>query len=279
VVGEVLRYLACPHCAAELTLAGGVVRCARGHGFDVAKQGYVNLSPGRVTVTGDSPAMVAARADFLAAGHFQPISAAVAAAATAALRSPGCVVDLGAGTGHHLAAVLDAAPDRHGLALEVAKPALRRAARAHPRMGAIGCDTRDRLPLRDGAAAVALSVFAPRNAAETHRVLDGAGALVVASPTEAHLRELVAALDLLTVDPDKGRRLADGLAPWFELSTQDKVEFTMSLSRGEVEHLVAMGPSAWHIEADELRARVRTLAEPVGVTASVLVSTFDRRTG
>lgn len=279
MVGEVLRYLACPHCAADLALAGGVVRCARGHGFDVARQGYVNLSPGRVTVTGDSPAMVAARADFLAAGHFEPISAAVTAAVTGALRSAGCVVDLGAGTGHHLAAVLDAAPDRYGLALEVAKPALRRAARAHPRIGAIGCDTRDRLPLADGAAAVALTVFAPRNAAETHRVLDPAGALVVASPAETHLHELVSALDLLTVDPDKGARLADGLAPRFELSTQDKVEFVMSLSRNEVVRLVAMGPSAWHIDAEELRERARALTEPVGVTASVLVSTFDRRTG
>jgi len=279
VVGEVLPYLACPHCAADLALAGGMVRCASGHGFDVAKQGYVNLTPGRVTVTGDSKAMVAARADFLAAGHFQPISDAVTAAVTAALRSPGCIADLGAGTGHYLAAVLDAVPDRHGLALEVAKPALRRAARAHPRIGAIGCDTRHRLPLRDGAAAVALTVFAPRNAAETHRVLDPAGALVVVSPTEAHLRELVPALDLLTVDPDKGRRLADGLAPRFELSTQDKVEFAMSLSRNEVELLVAMGPSAWHIGQEALRERVRTLSEPVGVTASVLVSTFHGRSG
>lgn len=277
MVGEVLRYLECPHCAAGLTLAGGVVHCASGHGFDVAKQGYVNLLPGRATVPGDSLAMVAARADFLATGHFRPITDAVTAAAGAAPPGDGCFADLGAGIGHYLAAVLDAAPERDGLALEIAKPALRRAARAHRRIGAIGCDTRARLPIRDGVVSLALNIFAPRNPAETYRVLGDAGALVVVSPTEAHLAELVSRLDLLTVAPDKERRLVESLAPLFHLSTQDKCEFTMPLSRSEVELLVAMGPSAWHVEAESLRERVATLAEPVGVTASVLVSTFGRR--
>jgi 23S rRNA (guanine745-N1)-methyltransferase len=53
---------------------------------------------------------------------------------------PGLVVDVGAGTGHHLAAVLDALTAHHGVALDVAKAAARRAARAHPRAAAVVCD-------------------------------------------------------------------------------------------------------------------------------------------
>ncbi|MFL6125698.1 putative RNA methyltransferase [Actinophytocola sp.] len=271
MLADVLPYLCCPHCSAGLSSSAGSLRCTSGHVFDVARQGYVNLLAGRVSVTGDSAAMVAARDEFLSAGHYAPIVAATVAASAGA--SAGCVLDLGAGTGHYLAAVLDASPDRVGIALEIAKPALRRAARAHPRLGAVGADTWRRLPVRDGAISVALTVFAPRNAAETARVLAPDGRLVVVSPTPAHLRELVTALDLLTVGEDKADRVSASL-PGFAVSTQDNCEFEMSLAREDVLALVGMGPSAWHVDAETLAARVSGLPAPVRVTASVTVTTY-----
>lgn len=266
--------LACPHCGAALTLGQARVNCGSGHVFDVARQGYVNLVSGRAAVSGDSTDMVAARADFLAGGHYAPIADAVAAVVGTA--PPGLVADLGAGTGYHLAAVLDTAPGRAGLALEIAKPALRRAARAHPRLAAVGCDVWGRLPVRDGAVAVALNVFAPRNPAELARVVAPGGLLVVVSPTPAHLAGLVDALGLLTVAPDKASRITAALAPAFTLSEQDTVEFGLELSHRDVLALVGMGPSAWHVDAAALARAVAALPEPVRVTASVLVSGYRR---
>ena len=73
----------------------------------------MNLVPGRA----DTPEMVEARDAFLRAGHFRPLSVALAEEARAAAAAGGVappaaapVVDIGAGTGHHLAAVLDALP-------------------------------------------------------------------------------------------------------------------------------------------------------------------------
>lgn len=269
MLADVLPYLCCPHCSTELTAEAGSLTCATGHVFDVARQGYVNLLTGKVPVTGDSAAMVAARDEFLSAGHYAPIVAATVAASEGA----GCVLDLGAGTGHYLAAVLDASHDRAGIALEIAKPALRRVARVHPRIGAIGADTWQRLPVRDGAVSVVLNVFAPRNAAETARVLTADGRLVVVSPTPAHLNELVTALGLLTVGEDKAARVSASL-PGFAESARDEREFTMSLTHAEVLALVGMGPSAWHVEPAALRAQVAELPTPTLVTASVTVTTY-----
>jgi 23S rRNA (guanine745-N1)-methyltransferase len=269
VLADVLPYLSCPHCSSGLTLDGGSVRCASGHVFDVAKQGYVTLLSGRAAVTGDNAEMVAARQEFLTAGHYAPIVSAVVAACA----GEGCVLDLGAGTGHYLAAVLDASPDRVGIALEIAKPALRRAARAHPRAGAVGADTWRPLPVRDGVVSVALNVFAPRNASETARVLTHDGRLVVVAPTSAHLGELVTALDLLTVGEDKATRVTASL-PGFTVSAQKTCEFEMSLDHEEVLALVGMGPSAWHVDATTLRAKVALLPVPTQVTASVTVTTY-----
>ncbi|MEU6073017.1 putative RNA methyltransferase [Micromonospora sp. NPDC047074] len=279
---RIVDRLRCPVCAQPLTEvdAGGAraLRCPRRHSFDMARQGYVNLLAGRAPHTGDTAEMVAARADFLAAGHYDLISTALTAAATAVVdRAAGAyplVVDAGAGTGRHLAAVLAALPDAVGLGLDVSKPALRRAARAHPRAAAALADTWQRLPLTDGAAAVLLNVFAPRNGAEFHRVLDPAGALLVVTPAEDHLTELVDALGLLRVDPAKADRVAESLGGHFTPAASTVHRRELALTGPEVATLVGMGPSAWHTDPAGLAARVAALAEPVRVTVAMRLTVW-----
>lgn len=72
--------LRCPLCEGQLSAADGVLRCERGHAFDIAKDGYVNLlAPGRAAprLAGDSKEMLRARRDFLDRGHYQPLSDAI----------------------------------------------------------------------------------------------------------------------------------------------------------------------------------------------------------
>ena len=221
--------------------------------------------------------MVAARHAFLGAGHFDGLAELIAAAGPAALAAvpvPGCVADLGAGSGFYLARVLDREPERVGIAVDLAKPALRRAARAHPRIAAVAADVWGALPLRSGSAALVLDVFSPRNPAEIERVLAPAGALLVATPNRHHLAELVEALGLVTVDPDKEDRLAHQLAA-FRLEAEEQWEETLSLGHGAIANLVAMGPSAHHA-APGLGKRIETLPDPMPVTASVRVATYRR---
>jgi len=221
--------------------------------------------------------MVAARAAFLAAGHYAPITDALVAAARA-VTTPGCVVDVGAGTGHHLAAVLDGMPGREGIALDVSTSAARIAARAHPRAGAVVGDAWRRFPVRDNAAAVVLDVFAPRHGAEIARVLHPHGSLVVVVPTGRHLRELVGPLRLLTVDPEKEQRLDRTLGPHLRCENTVEREFWLRLDRPAVTALVGMGPSVRHADLDALGACIATLPDPLAVTASVAVSTWRHGT-
>lgn len=268
---DIEPYLACPHCAQQLALDGRTLRCAAGHSFDQARQGYVSMLAGDAhTGTGDTAEMVAARSDFLAAGHYLPIADALA---TAAGESDGLVVDLGAGTGHYLAHVLRRTGTA-GAALDISKYALRRAAKAHPRIGAVVCDAWRPLPLLDGCADLVLNVFAPRNGPEIRRVLRPGGRLLLVSPTSRHLRELVAELGLLSVDEDKERRIEEKLSPWLTRVERVEVEFRLSLSRADVAAVVGMGPNAWHTASDKLATALAGLPEPVEVTGSVQVSTY-----
>ena len=278
MLADVTDSLACPHCERPLSLGYRTVTCAAGHTFDVARQGYVNLLGGGAhTGTADTPGMVAARWSFLATGAFTPLAEQVAAdVARGAAGVSGAILDVGAGTGYYLAHVLEALPDRSGLALDVSKHAAQYAARAHARIGVAVCDAWGRLPVRDGVAAVAMIVFAPRNATEVARVLAPGGALVVAVPTTAHLAELVERLGLVTVDAQKERRLAETLEGHFERESAEPVEMPLSLSHGQVLDLVAMGPSARHLDEDVLRSRVDALGEPVETALSAVVSVWRR---
>ena len=280
MLADVVDLLQCPVCGAALDCAAGVVQCRAGHSFDIARQGYVNLVPGRA----DTPQMVEARDAFLRAGHFRPLSEALAEEARAAAAVVGVdappavppVVDIGAGTGHHLAAVLDALPDRRGIAVDASTAALRRAARSHPRAAAVGADVWKPLPLRDEIATIVLSVFAPRNASETARILAPGGALLAVTPTTRHLAELVGPLGLLSVPDEKEGRLDAKLAGKLELAQRRKIEPAMFLTRDEAAQIVRMGPSAWHVDEQSLDERLAALPEPLAVTLSVTLSVFRR---
>jgi 23S rRNA (guanine745-N1)-methyltransferase len=242
--------LRCPHCSAELLVAGGSLACTGGHRYDIARQGYVSLLPPHgLAHPGDSSEMVAARDQFLGAGHYTPIADAVTAAALDAVASlpdpSGWVVDIGAGTGYYLARLLERLPDWSGVALDASRPALRRAMRASSRIAAIACDAWQPLPVRDGVADLALNVFAPRDGREIARVLAPHGVLIVVTPTPRHLGELVPLVGMLSVDEDKQARLREKLSP----------------------HLIS---------SEQLAQRLAPTPETLVVTASVVVETFKR---
>ncbi len=256
---EAVALLRCPHCRSPLSPDDRSLACAEGHRFDLARQGYVNLVP----APGDTAAMVSARETFLEAGHldFIPIEA------------EGVVVDAGSGPGHHMAAT-------HadlGLALDSSTAALRRAAgRA---AAAVGCDLWKELPIRSGVADTVLSVFSPRNGAEFARILKPGGRLVTVTPAPDHLAELIEHLGLLSVDPDKEKRLQAKLAGLFAEEASERHRRVLELSHADALAAARMGPSAWHLEPGELEGRVSVLPEPLAVTAAVDVTGWSSRPG
>ncbi len=274
MLADVATLLRCPACHGELWVEASVVRCQQGHQFDVSRQGYVNLLGTAQPASADTAAMVQARAQFLAGGHYLPLARAVCAAVGA---GEGPVVELGSGTAYYLSAVLQRRPQSVGMAIDVSVPACRRAAKAHPRIGAVVADAWGQLPVMDRCADVVLVVFAPRRGAEIARVLRPGGRLVVLTPAADHLGELVEPLGLLRVDQRKDERLRAGLEPWLVVREAVSVRFSLSLDATDVEQLAAMGPSAFHSTAAERQRRVAALTLPTTVTASVTVTTLCSR--
>jgi 23S rRNA (guanine745-N1)-methyltransferase len=264
MIDAALPYLRCPVCGEPLSRSdSSTLKCPVRHSFDIARQGYVTLVSGKSPHSGDTAEMVAAREAFLARGHYD----FVAENLTDSVRDEhtSLVLDAGTGTGFYLARLLDALPGAPGLGLDVSKPALRRAARAHPRAGAALADLWRPLPLADASVSVILDVFAPRNGAEFRRVLRPDGVLVVVTPAPDHLAELIAGHGLITVDPAKADRVAGALGDGFGVESSRTVRRTVALSAAEARTLVGMTPSARHVELEGISGGDVTAAVDVTV--------------
>lgn len=264
-----LGALHCPHCLTAFTQTGRSLRCETGHSFDLARQGYVNLLG---SGAGDTKEMVAARSEFLAGGHYDPLARLVAHEAARDLRRDGLVVDAGTGTGYYLGAVLARAHASTGLGMDTSTAALRRAARAHPTIGAVVWDLWKPWPVQDQVADVIINIFAPRNLAECHRVLRPDGTLVVVTPDSTHLAELGDFLPMLTVDTDKLTRLDSSLQSQFSLTGRHDCEIELTLEPPDVHRVVQMGPNAYHVP----RSALDVIQHALTVTAAFVVSVYRR---
>ena len=276
--------------------------CPAAHHFDVARQGYLNLlvaGQRRSRRPGDDDEMVTARRRFLATGAYDPVSAALARTATAALATatpaapaPGVggsdqrapvVLDVGCGEGHHtrrVAAAVEADGRWSGtavLGVDVAKRAVALAAAAHPG-GAYAVASAAALPLADGAVDVCLDVFGPVMVDELARVIAPGGALVVAHPAPDHLASLrrlvyAEARPHETKDPLRAGR--DRFGRVATASVAFPLVFTAA---EELAALFTMTPYRWHAARDTAERLAEAACRPGGFVTGVdvVVSTYRR---
>lgn len=164
--------------------------CARGHSFDIARSGYINLlqpQERRARHPGDSADAVAARRRLHDRGVTEPLRAAIARAIDAA--STDVVLDAGCGDGYYLGAIQnDDGFDAHGVDISI--PAIDAAARRYPAGEWVVANADRVVPYADQSFSIVLSITARMNAGEFRRVLRHGGRLLVAVAAPDDLIEL-----------------------------------------------------------------------------------------
>ncbi len=184
--------LQCPvrDCQMALVREGRRLRCKRGHSFDVARSGYVNLlqpQERRSKHPGDTAAAVAARRRLHDRGVTEPLLRAIA---DILMASPGDIVlDAGCGDGFYLGSLASQTGfEAHGVDISI--PAVDAAARRYPGCEWIVANADRAVPYADRSFSIVLSITARMNAGEFRRVLRDDGRLLVAIPAPDDLIEL-----------------------------------------------------------------------------------------
>ena len=206
--------------------------CARGHSFDIARSGYINLlqpQDRRSKRPGDSPAAVAARRRLHDRGATLPLLGAIMESISA--RPGDVVLDAGCGDGFYLASLQrQTAFEAHGVDISI--PAVDLAARSYPECEWIVANADRFLPYADRSFSIVFSITARMNAGEFRRVLRDGGRLLVALPALDDLIELRGRAG--ETGRDRAPRTIEAFADQFTLIGQSRVTTTADLDAAAV---------------------------------------------
>ena len=184
--------LLCPvrDCHMALMREGRRLLCTRGHSFDFARSGYINLlqpQERRSKQPGDTAAAVAGRRRLHDRGVTEPLLRAIAEIMVASPRE--IVLDAGCGDGFYLGTLArQTGFDAHGVDISI--PAIDVAARRYPGCEWIVANADRVVPYADRSFSIVLSITGRMNAREFRRVLRDDGRLLVAIPAPEDLLEL-----------------------------------------------------------------------------------------
>ena len=259
--------LICPICHLSLEWEGKSCRCGRGHSFDVARQGYVNLLPvqqKRSLHPGDTREQVLSRREFLESGAYSPIVEAVKAAAEG---HAGPILDVGCGEGWYAVQVADhLGAELTGL--DISKEAVRCAAAKYKGHRWL-CGTAAHLPIPDDSVGVLMSMFALTMPLEFRRVLKADGIFIQVLAAQDHLMGLKSIIypEILLKEKDSVPVLEG-----FELVSSTPVRFEFTAEGAQIGNLLSMTPHFWRISAEGAKRLKET--ERLTDTASCVVNVY-----
>lgn len=265
-----MRYI-CPVCGENLKKQEKQYICRNGHGFDIARQGYVNL----LTVQqkhsldpGDTKLQVLARRAFLDGGFYEPIVRALIRAAEEN-DAAGNLLDVGCGEGYYCAQLSRAL----GLPLtgvDISKEAVRCAAGRYKDADWL-CATAAHLPVEDGSVGVLTSLFSVTLPGEFYRVLREGGLFLQVVAAEDHLLGLKSIIyDELTHKEKQPTRMLPG----FGLISAERVRFSFTVEGVQVKQLLAMTPHVFRIGRAGAERLIKT--EKLTDTASCVLNVYRR---
>jgi 23S rRNA (guanine745-N1)-methyltransferase len=208
--------------------------CPRGHSYDVARGGYVNLlqpQDRRSAEAGDARAIVAARAALEQAGIGHELTVRLGdLVGRLPLATGAVVVDLGCGTGRALATIT-ASGEYVPVGVDLSTVAISHASRKWPGVTWVVANADRRLPLLDGRADLVMSLHARRNPREAARVLAPGGALVLAVPAADDLIELRARVQGEATRRSRIEQVVAEHAPFFRVREQFTIREHRHLDR------------------------------------------------
>jgi len=226
--------LLCPvrDCHIALLREGQRLFCARGHSFDVARSGYINLlqpQDRRSKNPGDPPAAIAGRRRLHHLGATEPLLRAIAKMVDA---SPTDVVlDAGCGEGFYLGTLAqEIGFNAHGVDISI--PSIDAASRRFPGCEWIVANADRFVPYADRSFSIVLSITARMNPSEFHRVLREDGHLLVAIPSPEDL------IELRGTGRDRVARTINTFASHFELIDQRRASSSVDLDSSAIHDLL-----------------------------------------
>ena len=223
----------------------------RGHCYDFASSGYVNLCSPTQSGGGDSKQAVRARSSFLDKEYYRPVAEALANVAKKYGKSGDILLDAGCGEGYYSSFFANEGFSVIGV--DLSKFAVDAASKRLSRGGAdnflFATASVFDLPVEDSSIDVLTNVFAPCAEDEYKRVLNDSGVLIVVWAGENHLLGLKEAIYETARKNDGRADMPNGMEKIDEVRVSYRIELK---SEEEIKNLFAMTPYYWRTSATDV---------------------------
>ncbi len=220
--------LACPIDGGLLTASDKQLICSRGHSFDIAKQGYINLLPvqhKRSKEPGDSKEMVSARTQFLNAGVYEPIAKKLTEINQSLIQKNNnetvCIVDAGCGEGYYFNYILNRLSIKPGnsqlsfIGVDISKHAVVAASKRNTQITWL-VGTNRQAPIASNSVDIINCVFGFQSFDGFTKIMKRGAYIILVEPGPDHLKEL---REIIYTDIVKTEQP--------NLSVKEKLDFTI----------------------------------------------------
>ena len=244
---------ACPICQENLALVESSLKCENRHSFDLAKFGYVNLSPQIKQSANYDKENFQNRQQILEAGFYQAILDAVSDL-LASSKTTKTILDIGCGEGFYSRKLQERHPDKTFYAFDISKDSVQIAAKIEPNW-AVNWFVGDlaRLPIKDTSMDILLDIFSPANYGEFRRVLSKDGILIKVIPTKNHLKEIRQKVqDQLTNKDYSNQDIKNHFQEHFTILSSQTASLTKTITADQLQALLSMTPLLFHIDQTKI---------------------------
>lgn len=242
--------LLCPVCGKRLLADQHALRCVQGHTFDIARQGYVNLLPGKGAFY--PLELFRNRREVFDHGFYAPLLEKMEELILKHAKAEKIVLlDAGCGEGYYAGNLLK---EREcvKVAFDISREAVQLGAQRYEDVTFLVADIK-RIPLPDHSVDCVLDVLTPADYSEFTRVIRKNGHVLKAIPGENYLRQLrVLAQEQLRSEPYESGRVKDYFAEHMRCVQHERVTYTLPVTQEEARAFARMTPMLQRVDVEAL---------------------------
>ncbi|MBP3038745.1 methyltransferase domain-containing protein [Bacillaceae bacterium Marseille-Q3522] len=267
----------CPVCGGDMKIVSSKsLVCVNGHLFDLAKQGYVNLTTHPVTVKYDKK-LFTARKTVMDSGFFTPLIKQISEYIKKEFDNNQKIniLDAGCGEGSHLAAIKNNIDLQHKSAaivgIDLAKEGISKAAKNHPEIIWCVADLANS-PFKDHTFHVILNILSPANYTEFHRLLNENGIVMKVIPQRDYLKEL---REIFFAGQEKQAYSSENtqeiFSTHFEVIEKQPLRYCVNVDQSTLEPLIRMTPLSWGAKEEKIQSVLESQLDQITVDFVILI--------
>ena len=267
--------LQCTICHSEMTVMDSKsLVCEKGHSFDLAKQGYVNMLQKQVSTMYDHTLFDARKRIIHDYKFYDKVHQKVSKILEKELQESGLVFDAGSGEGTHLNAIFNQLDKDsiHGIGLDISKDGIVMAAKNYSDQNWLVGDL-TQTPFKEHSLDIILSFLSPANYSEFKRIMKPNGLLIKIIPGSHYLKEIREHLS----DEDKEYENTDTvnlMRNKVDVISEERVTYEREVDEEVLRDILTMTPLTWHISESQIESILKNHHEIITVDLHIILAKF-----